>query len=93
MTQTTSILNVPIELDDVFDAQLYLKYRTPPEERSNRTLIFMVHTTNHNHYGWDPPNQRFSRVQSALQSGFSVANIDRLGTGQSTADERSGNTP
>lgn len=76
--------NVPVEVDDVPDAQLYLEYCTPPEERSNGTLIFMVHTTNHNHYGWDPPNQRFSRVQSALQSGFSVVNIDRLGTGQST---------
>ena len=77
-------LNVPVDVDDVPDAQIYLEYCTPAEELSNGTLIFMVHTTNHNHYGWDPPNQHYSQVGSALRAGFSVVNIDRLGTGQST---------
>ena len=76
--------NVPVAVDGLPDAQLYLEYCAPPEALSNGTLIFMVHTTNHNHYGWDPPNQRYSQVRSALKSGFSVVNIDRLGTGQST---------
>jgi len=76
--------NVPVDVDDVPDAWLYLEYCAPPEARDNGTLIFMVHTTNHNHSGWDPPNQRFSQVRSAVQSGFSVVNIDRLGTGRST---------
>ena len=76
--------NVPVDVDEVPDAQIFLEYCPPPEAVSNGTLIFMVHTTNHNHYGWDPPNQRFSQVRSALQSGFSVVNIDRLGSGQST---------
>jgi pimeloyl-ACP methyl ester carboxylesterase len=76
--------NVPVDVDDVPDAQLYVEYCAPPEALYNGTLMFMVHTTNHNHYGWDPPNQRFSQVRSAVESGFSVVNIDRLGSGQST---------
>jgi pimeloyl-ACP methyl ester carboxylesterase len=76
--------NVPVAVEDVPNAQIFLEYCAPPAALDNGTLIFMVHTTFHNHFGWDPPNQQYSQVSSALQAGFSVVNIDRLGSGQST---------
>jgi len=76
--------DVPVDVDAVPGAQMFVEYCAPPEAQSNGTVIFMVHTTNHNHHGWDPPNQRYSQVASALRSGFSVVNVDRLGAGQST---------
>lgn len=76
--------NVPVEVDGVPDAHIYAEYCVPPEAQSNGTLILMVHTTNHNLYGWDPANRQYSQVHAALQSGFSVLNIDRLGSGRST---------
>jgi len=75
---------VPVAVDGLPGAQMFLEYCAPPPALSNGTLLLMVHTTLHSHYGWDPPNQQYSHVASALQSGFSVVNIDRLGTGQST---------
>lgn len=75
---------VPVNVDVVLDAQIHLQYCTPPEASSNGTLLFMVHTTFHNHFGWDPPDKRYSQVAAALKAGFSVVNIDRLGSGQST---------
>lgn len=76
--------DVPVAVEDVPGAHIFLEYCTPPESQSNGTLIFMVHTTWHSHYGWDPPNQHYSQVRAALQAGFSVVNIDRLGSGQSS---------
>lgn len=74
--------NVPVE--PLLGTQVYLQYCTPPESQSNGTVIFMVHTSFHNHLGWDPPRAEFSQVTAALKAGFTVVNIDRLGTGQST---------
>jgi len=76
--------NVPVAVDDVPNAKIFAQYCAPAPALDNGTLIFMVHTTFHNHFGWDPPNQHYSQVASALQAGFSVVNIDRLGSGQST---------
>ena len=76
--------NVPVEVEGVPGAQIFAEYCAPPAELSNGTVLFMVHTSWHNHYGFDPPNQQYSQVQAALQRGFTVVNIDRLGSGQST---------
>lgn len=76
--------DVSVQVDDVPGARIYAEYCVPPGRRSNGTLLLMVHTSWHNHFGWDPPNQRYSQVRAALDSGFSVLNIDRLGSGQST---------
>jgi pimeloyl-ACP methyl ester carboxylesterase len=81
---TCQDFNVPVTVDLLFGARIYLQYCTPPAARDNGTLLFMVHTTFHNHFGWDPPDQQFSHVSAALKAGFSVVNIDRLGSGQST---------
>jgi pimeloyl-ACP methyl ester carboxylesterase len=76
--------NVPVAVDGVPGAQIYAEYCVPPGGKSNGTLLLMVHTSWHNHYGYDPPNQNYSHVRAALDDGFMVLNIDRLGTGQST---------
>lgn len=75
--------NVSVEVPDVPGAQIFGQYCVP-SRRNNGTVLLMVHTSWHNRFGWDPPNKTYSQVQDALDRGFTVMNIDRLGSGQST---------